>query len=53
MLWPDPMAAMKCFEPLHAKGIDVIMLLKQTQWWIFFAIMHKVGIDMEKPTLLV
>jgi hypothetical protein len=28
MLWPDPMATMKCFEPLHAKEIDVIMILK-------------------------
>ena len=51
MLWPNPMDTMKYFEAFHAKGVEVILLLKQMQRWIFFAIMQHIGIDTAKSTI--
>jgi hypothetical protein len=48
MLWPNPMDAMICFEPFHAKGVEVNMLLSVCNRWIFCSIMNGLGIDLTK-----
>lgn len=52
VLWPDPLEKLRCFEKCHERGVEVNLMLRGWEQWVFFAIMELAGMDVRQAVVL-
>jgi hypothetical protein len=48
MLYPDPFESLRCLEALSKKGVEVCLVLREWERWLFFAILELLGMKKDE-----